>query len=289
MADLVAGGGGEAQMSPPLRTEVAAVAAAYSLALAGGRYRGTSGPRRGFGTGSSLEFQDYRDYQPGDDLRHVDWRSYARSDQLRVRLHEAEVAPVVEVLVDASPSMASTDAKLRALRGLVLALQSWTRSEGLAGRVLTLGGPVVSAESFAQDSFACSGSVTPEMPLAPLRAGGVRVLLTDALWTLDPNRLLGQMSAGASRFVCLQLLDPWERAPSAGGATTLVDCETGERQSLRMDSRSLRVYCERLARLCESLREGVVRHGGEHVPVTAGSLAAICNRDLVPMGIVVPS
>ena len=28
--------------------------------------------------GFSVEFSDYRNYQPGDDLRHLDWRLYAR-------------------------------------------------------------------------------------------------------------------------------------------------------------------------------------------------------------------
>ena len=29
--------------------------------------------------GFSVEFSDYRNYQPGDDLRHLDWRLYARA------------------------------------------------------------------------------------------------------------------------------------------------------------------------------------------------------------------
>ena len=30
---------------------------------------------------ASLEFQDYRDYAPGDDLRNLDWNVLARSDR----------------------------------------------------------------------------------------------------------------------------------------------------------------------------------------------------------------
>ena len=33
---------------------------------------GPAGNQLGKGTGASLEFQDYREYQAGDDLRHVD-------------------------------------------------------------------------------------------------------------------------------------------------------------------------------------------------------------------------
>lgn len=281
--------GGDRRVVEPIEQEVAAVSGAYHLALAGSRYRGRIGQRRGVGPGSSLEFHDYRDYAPGDDLRHVDWRGYARSDQLRVRLHEAEVAPIVEVLVDTSPSMASTEAKLRTLRGLVMALQSWTRGEGSSGRTLLLGGSVVHAESFADEDFACTGNATPEMPVVPLRPGSVRILLTDALWSMDPSALLRRVSVGASRFACLQLLDPWERQPTSRGAKTLVDCESGARQSLRLDDQSVRIYCERLARLCSNLHEGVVRLQGVCVPLTADKLATVCQRDLVPMRILEPA
>ncbi|MDA7878588.1 DUF58 domain-containing protein, partial [bacterium] len=35
--------------------------------------------------GISVEFSEYRDYQPGDDLRHLDWQLYARSNRLCIK------------------------------------------------------------------------------------------------------------------------------------------------------------------------------------------------------------
>src|SRR5687767_15395300 len=75
---------------------------------------GRVGERLGSGTGSSLEFQDYRPYTPGDDLRHVDWAAYARSELLAVRLYREEVAPRIDLVLDISRSMAVTEQKLRA-------------------------------------------------------------------------------------------------------------------------------------------------------------------------------
>ena len=43
-------------------------------------------PRKGF----SVEFADYRPYQPGDDLRYIDWKIAARSDRWVVRQYEEE-------------------------------------------------------------------------------------------------------------------------------------------------------------------------------------------------------
>jgi len=59
-------------------------------------------PYRGF----SVEFSEYRDYQPGDDLRHLDWRLYARSDRLCIREYEEETNVRAYLALDASGSMA---------------------------------------------------------------------------------------------------------------------------------------------------------------------------------------
>ncbi|MFN3244497.1 MAG: DUF58 domain-containing protein [Planctomycetota bacterium] len=272
------------ESSAALDQQVAAVATAYRLSLAGTRHRGRIGQRRGSGPGSSLEFHDFRDYAPGDDLRHVDWSGYARTDQLRVRLHEAEVAPIVEVLLDTSRSMASTDGKLQTLRGLGRALAAWSRAEGSRARVLALGGGEVELSQLV-----CDGDEQPRAPRAPLRPGSVRVLVTDGLWPHDPAPLLRAVAANASRWLCLQLLDPEERSPSEGPAHTFVDCETGARATLHLDAAALRVYHQRLARLCAGLREQVVRLGGDFASATADELGVVCRRDLLPARVVEPA
>ena len=37
--------------------------------------------------GSSCEFDDYRDYAPGDDITKIDWNAYARFDKLYLKLY----------------------------------------------------------------------------------------------------------------------------------------------------------------------------------------------------------
>ncbi|MBI3312201.1 MAG: DUF58 domain-containing protein, partial [Candidatus Omnitrophica bacterium] len=56
--------------------------------------------------GSSVEFADYAAYTPGDDIRAIDWNLYARSDRLFVKTYQEEVELAVEVIVDATASMA---------------------------------------------------------------------------------------------------------------------------------------------------------------------------------------
>ena len=55
--------------------------------------------------GLSVEFADYRNYQPGDALSQVDWRLYARSERLYVKRFEEETSARTHVLCDTSASM----------------------------------------------------------------------------------------------------------------------------------------------------------------------------------------
>ncbi len=63
------------------------------------------GERRAKRRGSSVEFDDFRDYTDGDDLRHVDWNIAARLDRLVVKLFREEQDLSLHILVDVSPSM----------------------------------------------------------------------------------------------------------------------------------------------------------------------------------------
>lgn len=55
--------------------------------------------------GFSVEFSDYRNYQPGDDLRHLDWRLYARNDRLCIKRYMLETNVRFYIVCDSSASM----------------------------------------------------------------------------------------------------------------------------------------------------------------------------------------
>jgi uncharacterized protein (DUF58 family) len=66
-------------------------------------------PRKGF----SVEFAEYRPYQPGDDLRYIDWKIAARSDRWVVRQYEEETNLRASIVLDVSRSMAWSGTGLR--------------------------------------------------------------------------------------------------------------------------------------------------------------------------------
>ncbi|MEE9561538.1 MAG: DUF58 domain-containing protein, partial [Thermoanaerobaculia bacterium] len=64
--------------------------------------------------GRGMEFEEVRDYQPGDDIRHIDWNVTARMGSPYVKLHREERELTVMLLVDVSSSGAfGTGAKLK--------------------------------------------------------------------------------------------------------------------------------------------------------------------------------
>jgi uncharacterized protein (DUF58 family) len=71
------------------------------------RQRRSSGPGAHLskGLGQSLDFSEYRPYQPGDDLRALDWKVFGRTDRLYTKLYVPEQEETVCFVIDCSGSM----------------------------------------------------------------------------------------------------------------------------------------------------------------------------------------
>jgi uncharacterized protein (DUF58 family) len=76
-----------------------------------------TGLHRSARKGFSVEFAEYRPYQPGDDLRYIDWKIAARSDRWVVKQYEEETNLRASVVLDVSRSMAWSGAQLKILGG----------------------------------------------------------------------------------------------------------------------------------------------------------------------------
>jgi uncharacterized protein (DUF58 family) len=56
-------------------------------------------------SGFSVEFQEHREYTPGEDLRHLDWKVFGRTDKYYLKRFENETSLVCHLVVDVSESM----------------------------------------------------------------------------------------------------------------------------------------------------------------------------------------
>lgn len=88
-------------------------------------------PSQSIGIGQ--EFSQYRSYEPGDDLRQLDWKMYARSERYYIKQSEIETNITVKFFLDASRSMAHTEAgmsKLLYAKMMAAALAYLARKQG---------------------------------------------------------------------------------------------------------------------------------------------------------------
>jgi len=229
----------------------------YALQIPSVAASGWTGVRAGRRTGSSIDFQDYREYQPGDDLRFIDWGIYARTDRLAVKLFREEVTPHLDLILDGSQSMNLVDtAKATAaaqLGGLLATAAAnaqctqavWLAAEGYR-RLLNDTQP-----ASAWENLVFTSQRTPDQAYAlfppQFRRLGVRVFVSDLLWPGDPLPLVRRLREGAAALYVIQLLAREDALPPEPGNLCVVDSETGEESELYIDARLARQYADNLA------------------------------------------
>ena len=209
------------------------------------------GDRRSSKRGSSVEFSDYREYEPGDDFRHIDWNIYARLDRLFVRLFAEEQNQSVTVLLDASASM-QTGAppkieygkRVAAAVGFVALWSGDLARLGTAAASLAWQMPRRRGRRQAGELFRTLERLQPRgetrladalQALGSLREQADAVVLISDL--LDPTwpQAIGLLGRRRGASVLIHLLAPEDWDPGYVGEYELVDAETGERLELELD------------------------------------------------------
>lgn len=256
--------------------------ARYALQIPQVAASGIIGSRAGRRAGSSIDFQDYREYQPGDDLRFIDWGIYARTDRLTVKLFREEVTPHLDLILDGSRSMNLADtAKANAVAQLAAVIATsaanaqcsqavWLSGEGyqrLANDTLT---------PSAWDKLELDSKRTPEQSFEILppkfRRLGVRVLVSDLLWPGEPIQLLRRLREGAAALFVIQLLAREDVEPPEHGNLRVVDSETGDESEIYIDSSIAKQYAENLSQLQQSWSDACRQCGAHMTTIVAEDL-----------------
>ncbi len=257
---------------------------------------GRTGELLGRGTGSSLEFQEYREYMPGDDIRHLDWGAYARSDQLMIRLFREEISPTTEILLDASRSMTTGGAAKPLLSKQLTALFALLSgqlggrpalyfvddrrplpAEGLTG-LDRLGDHPLAAVGDLGDALA-SASI-------PFKRQSARIVISDFLFPHDPETLIRKLAADAASLWVIQVLNRFESDPTPLGGRRLIDVETSAESDLLINPQRIREYLSRLNRLQTELARSCRRVHAPFVTVVAEKgLMAVCRQELCENGL----
>ena len=213
---------------------------------------GTVGLHQGARAGSSLEFKEHRDYEPGDDLRHIDWNAYARSDHLVVKLFHEEVTPHLDVILDASRSMAlAGSAKSEAALALAGFVAAAAENSGFSHRVwlghdgcVQLQGSTARPDVWDIPTFDFRGSLADAFQRRPplLRPRGVRLLISDLFWPGDPLQIIAPCAERATALIVIQLLADADAHPPERGNLRLIDAETDQPWELLVDDGAVERY-----------------------------------------------
>lgn len=259
----------------------------YALALPRMIASMTSGVQLGGRAGSSLEFRDHRDYQPGDDLRRIDWNAFARSDKLTVKLYREEISPHLDLVLDGSRSMALTEsAKMRAAIGLAAALAIAAANAGFTHNAWLAGewcAPIANGKSrpSAWDgiNFEFRGNLAESLNRGPLKLHrqGMRVLISDLLWLGEPLTVLQRLSQSASAVIVIQVLANADVDPPERGRLRLVDSETDEERELFIDAAAIKRYRDAMERHQENWRRACRQVGAVMVSMIAEQIVSDWN------------
>jgi uncharacterized protein (DUF58 family) len=246
------------------------------------------GERRSRRRGQSIEFADFRPYVHGDDLRFVDWNIFGRLDRLFLKMFLEEEDLSLILAVDTSASMrtgnpdtfdyARRTAMALAYVGLVnqhrvslvgFSSEGIERASNLRGRRKAAD---VASWLLKREPAGASGFEQAMRLVGTTRIGrGVMVVLSDFLFAEGFEKGLNMVAGRGYDVYALQLLAPQVVDPTREGAVTgdllLVDSETGTETEVTVTPELLRVYRERLDRLCGSLRAFCTRRDIVHMVV----------------------
>src|SRR5215470_17655828 len=190
--------------------------ARYALQIPQVAASGWTGTRSGHRTGSSIDFRDYREYEPGDDLRFIDWGIYARTDKLTVKLFREEVTPHLDLILDGSRSMSLADTPKAIAAAQLAGLLTTAAANAQCTQAVWLSGegyqrlPNDTLLPSAWDRLEFKSPRTPDQAqeiLAPkLRRLAVRVFVSDLLRPGDPIHTRRRLREGAAALFVIQLL-----------------------------------------------------------------------------------
>lgn len=246
--------------------------------------------------GQGLDFDDYREYQHGDEVRFIDWNVTARMNTPFVRKfrEERELTVVLAVDVSGSADYGSVSLSKREVAAETAAILGFSalNNGDKVGLLLFAAEPIlfVPPEKGSRHLLRLIREILVARPavqgtsiaaacdtlVATLRRRSLVFLISD--FHSDPlNRPLGKLSS-KHETVALRVTDPIEARLPKAGRVTLIDPETGIETVVNTSNPNLRMGYQKLMRRQHEGAEMVFRkHGIDHADLatTGDTLASL--------------
>ncbi len=218
--------------------------------------------------GTGIEFEEVRQYQPGDDIRTIDWNVTARTGEPFVKTFVEERQLTLQLVIDTSLSMdfgsrerskRETAAEFAALMAYVAVFQHdqvglslFSDEPGLhlnpkkgLSHVMRVIREVIAAKPGGKGSSLVN---VLEHQLRMLRRRSMIFVVSDFLTTSeeDWSLVLARLSAKHD-VVCVRITDPFEEELPRAGLITMRDIESGQMVDVDTRSSSVREHWRRAA------------------------------------------
>lgn len=226
--------------------------------------RGThKGGRMASKFGSSLEFSDFRIYQPGDDVRQIDWNVYGRTQKHYIKRFLDEQELTITIYLDATQSMQVIDSKWQRAKEIAAALSYIVlinedrlsfipvseNKHAAISRKGTIYGKRVYFEILQLPKQSTSMAFTETIQKNNLKKNQVTILITDGLEEHNSfEQLFRVLGAAKQEVVLIQLLSRQEITPDYTGDVKLIDSELQTFVNVSMHERILENYQKRLTK-----------------------------------------
>jgi uncharacterized protein (DUF58 family) len=241
--------------------------------------------------GQGIEFNDFREYQPGDDVRFIDWNVTARMNEAFIRQYIEEREMTVLLLVDVSSSgdYGSGEDSKRERAAEIAAVFAFSAQSNNDRVALAMFTDEVEFYLPARKGAAQALRVVREIlnyqprrrrtALEPALELAVQRIPHRALVFLVSDFIVPRESshsweralracATKHDVVAVHLMDPRELSLPAAGRVCLEDPETRQQVVVNTSNREVReAYAARMQELRDSLGAALKRNQAEYIPV----------------------
>lgn len=238
--------------------------------------------------GQGIEFDDFREYQPGDDVRFLDWNVTARMNDPYVRKYIEERELTVMLLVDISGSgdYGSGEDSKRERAAEVAAVFAFSANHNGDKVGLCLFSDQVEhylpARKGGSHTLRIVRDILDKQPVSPrtdlapaldlalqrIPHRALVVIVSDFLTPDDAWEKNLRSLATKHDVVAAQIIDPRELELPDAGRVVLEDPETGEQHVLNTSSPTVRRhYAERLSAMREALTKRFKKIGVERLDI----------------------
>jgi uncharacterized protein (DUF58 family) len=260
------------------------------------------GSRQSSHFGSSLEFSDFRVYQPGDDVRQIDWNVFGRTQKHYIKRFLDEQELSIAIYLDSTSSMRQIRSKWEFAKGLaallsyvVLASEDRLVFSPVASKSLMAirrKGAVSSRRTYLEilglDEGEQTGDFIASLQNSVSKNQQLSILITDGLEPLDRvEALLKKLSSLKQEIWFLQVLSSEEISPSFLGDLKLIDSESDAVVNVSMNPGIVSDYVKRLMEHNRELEKICRRYGGHFISVSdQDSIQSILFHELPARGLI---